>query len=72
MADFGRRSYRSADCGWRATDASGSDGADGFGSSTGRFEKSALIASQPSGRITSRYDSRCPNALSGPHDSVAA
>src|SRR6476646_8494812 len=42
-----------------------------FGTSTGRFENTALIISQPSGRITSRYDSRCPNGLSGPHDSVA-
>ena len=45
--------------------------ADAFGTKIGRFEKSALTASHPSGRMTSRYDSRWPKPLSGPHDSVA-
>src|SRR5689334_21732310 len=45
----------------------GSESARGaFGMSTGRFEKTALINSQPSGRMTSRYVSKWPNGLSGP------
>src|SRR6476646_8558867 len=55
------------DCGGTAAVSDSARGA--FGTSTGRFENTALIISQPSGRITSRYDSRWPNGLSGPHDS---
>ena len=48
--------YRAAECECRAG-ASGRLGGTG-GVNTGRFENTALISSQPIGRMTSRYVSR--------------